>query len=222
MARKITVSLLVLVGTALSATQAAAEDRFVKKLTHARQALEELYALPEGLPSWLTDDARCIAVIPSVAQGAFFIGGRHGRGVLACRNAQGDWSPFVFVKITGGSLGLQAGGEATDLVLFFMSERGVRSLLESRFILGADATVAAGPGRSAEASTDLKLRAEIYSYAKSRGLFAGLSLHGARLAPDYEWSREYYGERVWPEDVLFLQVVPRMSPEGEALLEALP
>lgn len=198
-------------------------DRFVKKLDNARVVLGELLDIRESVPESLLADARCVAVIPSVARGAFIVGGRHGRGVLTCRNASGAWSPILFVELSGGSVGFQAGGEATDVVLFFMNERGVRSLLESRFTLGGEATLAAGPlGRSTEASTDLKLKAEIYSYAKSRGLFAGAALQGSRLAPDYDWSRDYYGQRVWPEDVLFDHEAPPLTPEGRAFLAALP
>jgi lipid-binding SYLF domain-containing protein len=216
----------VLVGLSLVAFAAPAlpaEDRFAKKLGASRAVLEELLAIREDAPNSLLADAHCVAVIPSVAAGAFVFGGRHGRGVLTCRDGAGGWSPIMFVELSGGSVGFQAGGEATDLVLFFMNERGARSLLDTRFILGGDATIAAGPvGRTAEASTDLKFKAEIYSYAKSRGLFAGAAIQGARLAPDFDWSRDYYGERVWPEDVLFEQQAPPMTPEGRAFLEALP
>ncbi len=208
---------------AFAAAALAAEDRFAKKLGNARAVLDDLLTIREDVPASLLADARCVAVIPSVAGGAFIFGGRRGRGVVTCRNEAGAWSPILFLGLSGGSVGFQAGGEATDLVLFFMTERGVRSLLETRYILGGDATVAAGPlGRTAEASTDLKLKAEIYSYAKSRGLFAGAAVQGARLAPDFEWSRDYYGERVWPEDVLFGHQAPPLTAEGLAFLEALP
>ncbi len=207
---------------ALGAPPARAEDRFAKKLDTARLVLSELLDIREDVPASLLADARCVAVIPSVAGGAFIVGGRRGRGVLTCRGQDATWSPIMFLELSGGSVGFQAGGEATDLVLFFMTERGARSLLETRFILGGDATVAAGPlGRTAEASTDLKLKAEIYSYAKSRGLFAGAAIQGARLAPDFDWSRDYYGERVWPEEVLFQHEAPPMTPEGRAFVEAL-
>ena len=122
-----------------------------------------------------------IAVIPGVIKGAFGWGARYGQGVVSCRNKVGVWSPPAFLRLTGGSFGFQIGAEKSDLVLFFMSERGAKSLLESKFTLGGQLSVAAGPvGRTGEASTDLKFDAEIYSYAKSKGLFAGISLEGAR------------------------------------------
>lgn len=124
--------------------------------------------------------------------------------MISCRDSSGAWSPVSFLTLAGGSFGLQIGGERSDVVLFFMTERGSRSLLSSKFTLGGTASIAAGPvGRSAEASTDLKLDAEIYSYAKSKGLFAGISLEGARLAPDEKANREYYGSPVSAESLLF-------------------
>lgn len=216
-------ALALLALAAVSTPALPAEARFVKKLTNVQAVLEDLLAIGESLPESLLADARCVAVIPSVAQGAFIFGGRRGRGVIVCQNDAGAWSPLLFVELTGGSVGFQAGGEATDLVLFFMTERGARSLIQTKFILGGDVTVAAGPfGRTAEASTDLKLRAEIYSYAQSRGLFAGAAIQGARLAADLEWSRDYYGERVWPDDVLFQHQAPPMTPEGRAFVDSLP
>lgn len=207
----------------LAAPAAAAQD-FAKKFYNAREAFRELMESPDrGVPEWLLERTKCVAVIPSVIKGAFIWGGRHGRGVMSCRDDAGTWSPPLFVKISGGSFGFQAGGESTDLVLFFLTERGVRSLLDTKFVLGGDVGLAAGPlGRSAEATTDLKFKAEIYSYARSKGLYGGISIAGARLAADYAWARGFYGERVWPDDVLFRHEVPRMTPEAEAFLEVLP
>lgn len=215
--RALTLALLV-------AAPAAADQDFAKKFYNAREAFKELMESPDrGVPEWLLERTRCVAVVPSVIKGAFIWGGRHGRGVMSCRNEAGAWSPPIFVKISGGSFGFQAGGESTDLVLFFLTERGVRSLLETKFVLGADVGLAAGPlGRSAEATTDLKFKAEIYSYAKSKGLYAGISIEGARLAADYGWGRGFYGERVWPDEVLFRHEVPRMRPEAQAFLDVLP
>lgn len=209
--------------TLLAGPAAAAQD-FVKKFYNAGEAFRELMESPDrGVPEWLLERTKCVAVIPSVIKGAFIWGGRHGRGVMSCRDDAGTWSPPMFVKISGGSFGFQAGGEATDLVLFFLTERGVRSLLDTKFVLGADVGLAAGPlGRSAEATTDLKFKAEIYSYARSKGLYGGISITGARLAADYAWSRDFYGERVWPDDVLFRHEVPRMTPEAQAFIDVLP
>jgi len=206
------------------AAPAAADQDFAKKFYNAREAFTELMEGPDrGLPEWLLERTKCVAVIPSVIKGAFIWGGRHGRGVMSCRDEAGTWSPPMFVKISGGSVGFQAGGESTDLVLFFLTERGVRSLLDTKFVLGGDVGLAAGPlGRSAEATTDLRFKAEIYSYARSKGLYAGVSIEGARLAPDYAWARGFYGERVWPDEVLFRHEVPRMTPDAQAFVDVLP
>ena len=195
-----------------------------RKVDTALQVFRELTDLPEKkVPKRLLRDARCVAVIPNVIKGAFVWGGRHGRGVMSCRNAEEVWSPLIFVKISGGSFGLQIGGESTDLVLFFMTERGARSLLKSRFVLGGDGSLAAGPlGRTAEISTDIRLSAEIYTYAKARGVFAGLSFEGARLAPDRNWIERYYGESIWPADILFEHQVPSSPVESGRFLAALP
>jgi len=206
------------------AAPAAADQDFAKKFYNAREAFTELMESPDrGVPERLLERTKCVAVIPSVIKGAFIWGGRHGRGVMSCRDEAGTWSPPMFVKISGGSVGFQAGGESTDLVLFFLTERGVRSLLDSKFVLGGDVGLAAGPlGRSAEATTDLRFKAEIYSYARSKGLYAGISIEGARLAPDYAWARGFYGERVWPDEVLFRHEVPRMTPDAQAFVDVLP
>ena len=208
----------------LAATAAGASDKLDRKLDRSVEVYESLFETPDRkVPEYLLEDAECIAIIPGVIKGALGWGGRHGRGVVSCRNDRGKWSPPAFVKLSGGSLGFQIGGESTDHVLFFMTRRSIESMLESKFILGGNASVAAGPaGRSAEASTDGKLNAEIYSYAKSRGLFAGVSVEGARLAPDQKAIREYYGRRVWPEDILFEHRVPRLSREARELVKALP
>ena len=195
-----------------------------EKIRLATEVYEELLEIPEQeVPQELLKESSCIAIIPGVIKGALGWGGRHGRGVLSCRNGKGSWSPPVFVTLSGGSFGLQIGAQSTDIVLFFMSERSVRSLLKSKFTLGGDLSVAAGPlGRSAEIGTDLRLRAEIYSYAKSRGLFAGMSVEGARLAPHQKSMDRYYGERLWADEVLFGRKNPALPPESKRLIEALP
>jgi lipid-binding SYLF domain-containing protein len=203
----------------------AQEDKFDQKLEVAGEVYLELMGAPDRkVPNYLLDDAKCVAVIPNVYKGALFgLGGRHGNGVISCRDADEVWSPPSFIEISGGSFGLQIGGEAIDLVLFFMNERGVLSLLGSKFELGGDASVAAGPyGRTAEAGTDLKLKAEIYSYARSRGLFAGLSFEGSRLAPDNKANRKYYGETVDAESVLFDHRVPNRPASASRFTALLP
>jgi len=199
------------------------EDKLAGKMLDARAVYEELVNVPEReVPEALLEDCKCIAVIPGVIKGAIGWGFRVGQGVMTCRK-DGAWSPPTFLRLTGGSFGFQIGAQGTDIVLFFMTERGARSLLESKFTLGGTASVAAGPmGRSAEAGTDLKLTSEIYSYAKSKGLFAGLSLEGARLSPDHTSNERYYGQAVDPAVLLFEHQAPRMPDEAKALREALP
>ncbi len=224
MPRGIPVVAAVALCMAYGAVPAPAEPNLPRKVDRARNVVEELFATPDReIPEELLDGAVCIAAIPGVIKGALGWGGRHGRGVISCRKGKGKWSPPAFVKITGGSIGFQIGAESTDLVLFLMTQRGIESLLKSKFTLGGNASVAAGPvGRTAEASTDARLNAEVYSYAKSRGLFAGISLEGARLAPDQKSINRYYGRRLWPEQILFEQKVPEVPREARAFVKALP
>lgn len=202
----------------------AAGDTPAERVERAREVFGELIgASDKEIPQALLEECDCVAVFPRVIKAAIGFGGRYGKGVVSCRNAEGVWSPVALFKLTGGSWGLQIGAEATDVVLFFMTERSAKSLLESKFTLGGQASVAAGPvGRSAEASTDLKLDAEIYSYARSKGLFAGLSLEGARIAADDSDLRRYYGASVSPRALLFEHKAPT-RPEGmETFLKVLP
>jgi len=211
-------------GLCLIAQPTFAYSNLAQKVDNARLAYRELFQEPDKVvPARLLDDANCIAVIPNVIKGAFGLGGRAGKGVLTCRNEGGEWSPPIFIRLWGGSLGFQAGGKATDLVLFFMTERSARALLKRSFTLGGDASIAAGPqGRSAEVGTDITFRAEIYSYAKSRGLFAGIALDGAHLAPHQKATTSYYGQRLWPDQVLFDHEVPSLPEEAQNLLAELP
>jgi lipid-binding SYLF domain-containing protein len=208
----------------VAARPAAAQDRYQKKLEAAREAYLRLYELEDRrVPERLLEDSRCIAVLPKVVKGAFVWGGRRGVGVMSCRDDFGVWSPPAFIKLTGGSFGFQAGGQVTDLVLFFMTERGARSLVDSKFILGGDVTVAAGPvGRAAEANTDIKLKAEVYAYARSRGLFAGVSVEGAQLAVYQDWIEGYYGRRIWPDQILFEHAVEDVPIEARTFISVLP
>ncbi|MDX1503784.1 MAG: lipid-binding SYLF domain-containing protein [Thermoanaerobaculia bacterium] len=205
------------------AAPAAADVDPDRKLRVARTVYQELMATPDkAAPRWMEEEAECIAVIPNVIKGAFFWGGRRGKGVLSCRDG-GGWSPPAFVKITGGSFGLQIGGEAADLVLFFRDRRGVESLLTSQVVLGAEAGAAAGPlGRNASAATDGLMRAKIFAYARARGLFAGASIDGSRLAADQGLIRAHYGRRLFPEQILFEGEVGVQGPAAEGFLEVLP
>ncbi len=201
-----------------------ADDELGARVDRALEVYQELGKSPDrAIPEALLKDCKCIAIIPHVVKGAFIFGARHGKGVVSCRDTRGAWSPPVFLTLTGGSWGLQIGAAASDVVLVFMTERGARSLLESKFTLGGTVAVAAGPvGRNAEASTDLKFNAEIYSYARSKGLFAGLSLEGARLAADEKSTGKYYGAPVETRTVLFDHRVPRRPPGAVRLMRALP
>jgi lipid-binding SYLF domain-containing protein len=205
---------------------AAGDDaKLDAKLKDATAVYRELLSTPDrGVPEALLRDCKCVAVIPHVLKGALVWGGRYGTGVMSCRGEGGAWSPPCFVGLTGGSWGLQIGAESSDVVAFFMSERGARSLMTgSRITLGGKASVAAGPfGRSGEAGTNLELKAEIYTYAKSKGLFAGLSLEGARLAADKKSNARYYGRPVSVNELLFEHRAPGLSAAGERFRAALP
>jgi lipid-binding SYLF domain-containing protein len=195
-----------------------------KRLTDATAVFQELVtASDRSVPEELLEHCKCIAVLPNVLSAGVGIGARHGKGVMTCRTANG-WSAPAFVSITGGSFGLQLGAQSTDLVLFFMNDRGARSLVNgTRITLGGKASVAAGPfGRSGEAATNLELKAEIYSYARSKGLFAGLSIEGARLAPSSDNVTKYYGPGVTYNQLLFGSLPAPMPVEAEAFRKALP
>ena len=217
--------LIVLVlGFSLVAHPVFAADKLTQKVENARLAYRELLQEPDRVvPRRLLDDAECIAVIPNVIRGAFWVGGRSGKGILTCRSEEGVWSPPIFVKLWGASFGLQIGGEATDLVLFLMTERSVKALLKTGLKFGANASIAAGPqGRSAEVSTDPTLRAEIYSYAKSRGLFAGVAVNGAHLSPHKKWNQSYYGDDVWAKGLLFDHDGATVPTAAQELIAELP
>ena len=184
-------SLMVL--AALPAWAGEVEDQ---RANDASRVLGEILRIPEeSIPSNLLQDAQAIAVIPNVVKASFVVGGRRGRGLIAIRGSDGTWSHPSFITLTGGSFGFQAGVQSADVILVFRSKRGVDSIVNGKFTLGADASVAAGPvGRSAQASTDEQLKAEIYSYSRARGLFAGVSLDGTRLGIDNKSNQVIYGQ----------------------------
>lgn len=186
-----------------SVTVVAKEDRtgVTDRLGDAAKVLDELMGTPDNsIPETVLARAKCVAVIPSMVKGGFIVGGRHGRGVVTCRTANG-WSAPAFLSLTGGSWGAQIGLEKVDLVLLFMNERGVSSLMKDNFKVGADASLAAGPiGRHAEAATDAKLNSEILAYSRAKGLFAGLELNGAAVKPDNDSNTAFYGNNInWRE-----------------------
>jgi lipid-binding SYLF domain-containing protein len=172
------------------------EDR----LNDAGLAMKEILNTPENIPRELLDKAKCIVVVPSVLKAAFIVGGSYGRGTMVCRSGKdfsGSWGSPAMYALEGASVGFQLGGEATDFVFLIMNERGVDSLLNSKVKLGGDASIAAGPvGRAAAADTDAYMRAEILSYSRSRGLFAGISLEGSTLRPDEDGNEALYGRRL--------------------------
>ena len=190
LSRSLAVLLMALV--ALPAWAGEVEDA---RANDASRVLGEILRIPDdSIPSNLLQDAQAIAVIPNVVKASFVVGGRRGRGLIAIRSSDGTWSHPSFITLTGGSFGFQAGVQSADVILVFRSKRGVDSIVNGKFTVGADASVAAGPvGRSAQASTDEQLKAEIYSYSRARGLFAGVSLDGTRLGIDNKSNQATYG-----------------------------
>jgi lipid-binding SYLF domain-containing protein len=188
---------------AVCSAQAAAEDP-TDRIEAATEILEKTLSLPEQeIPPALLKNAQGIAVIPGVIKAGFIVGGSYGKGILNVRDANGRWSQPIFLKLIAGSLGWQIGGQSTDVVLVFKTRRSVENLINGTFTLGADAAVAAGPvGRRGEAATDVDLKAEIYSYSRSRGLFAGVSLEGAKLDVDKSANSEFYGRDVKPREIM--------------------
>ncbi|HUR37099.1 MAG TPA: lipid-binding SYLF domain-containing protein [Terriglobales bacterium] len=190
-------------GTAATTQVAGAKAETYDRLKDAGNVLNELMSTPDqAVPEKVLADAKCVAVVPSMVKGGFIIGARHGRGVATCRTRNG-WSAPAFFTITGGSWGPQIGVEAVDLVMLFMNEQGTKDLLSSKFNIGADASVAAGPvGRDASASTDVTAQAGILTYSRSRGLFAGLTLNGANVQVDDESQDAFYGRNVVFSNIL--------------------
>jgi lipid-binding SYLF domain-containing protein len=198
-------SLLALAALALPLSGASSKEE--ERLQNCGTVLREIMDIPEDIPQDLIDKAECIIVFPSVLKAAFVVGGSYGRGAMTCRTGEhysGHWSAPSMMVLEGGSVGFQIGGQATDFVLLVMNPRGAHSMLKNKVKLGGDASVAAGPkGRTAEASTDATLRAEVLSYSRSRGLFAGISLAGASVRPDNDANERIYGRGVDAHDVIF-------------------
>lgn len=193
----IAASLLTLSSQALAGPQ---EDQ---RARNAVRVLAEIQGMPEqGIPDKLLDEGRAVIVIPDTIKAGLVIGGRRGHGLMSVRMANGAWSNPVFVKLTGGSIGFQAGVSSTDVILVFRTQRGVDSIVHGKFTLGADASAAAGPvGRSAQAATDAQLKAEIYSYSRARGLFAGAALDGSALTIDNGANQAVYGDGITPRRI---------------------
>ena len=185
---------------------ASAQKDENNRIKNAGQVMTEILNIPDDIPADLLDKAECVIVLPSVLKFAIGFGGSYGRGVMSCRSGKeftGPWSAPSMMALEGGSFGLQLGGQATDFVLLVMNKRGASSILSSQVKLGGDVAAAAGPkGRNAAASTDVTLRAEILSYSRSRGLFAGISLAGSTLRPDNDGNERLYGKGVSGEDIV--------------------
>jgi len=192
--KKLVLLLTVLGLAGLSFAAEDTENKAAARVKSASTVLEEIQAAPDtGIPDEVMGSAECVAVVPSMLKAGFVFGARYGRGVASCRTAKG-WSDPAFFTIEGGSFGLQIGGQAVDLVMMLMNSRGMQNLMNSKFKLGADASVAAGPvGRHAAADTDWRLRAQVLSYSRARGVFAGLELNGAVVKIDRESTLEFYG-----------------------------
>ncbi len=185
-----------------------------KRIQNAADVLDEIMAVKDkAIPDEIMENAECVAVVPSMLKIAIGIGGNHGKGVATCKTASG-WSAPAPFTITGGSWGLQIGGQAIDLVMLVMNKKGMDALLSSKFKVGADASAAAGPvGRQSEASTDWKMKAEVLTYSRARGVFAGIDLSGSRIAQDEDETRLLFGKMVTFRDILGGNVA---SPDGSA------
>ena len=181
-----------------------AKDTAQERLGDARSVLTEIMATPDkGIPQDLLEKANCIVIVPGVKQAAFIVGGKYGKGFAVCRHNRGHWGAPGGVIVEGGSFGFQIGANATDVVMLIMNERGMRRLLQDKFTVGADAAVAAGPvGRSTSAETDAQLSADILSWSRSKGLFAGIALTGAVVRNDKDTNKELYGEAIDNSDLL--------------------
>jgi lipid-binding SYLF domain-containing protein len=208
---------------AAAAVPALGQVRETKRLDNCERVLREVMDMPESIPRDLLDKAECVAVIPGVKKAALGVGGRFGKGAVVCRSegGRGPWGPPVMVGIGGASIGFQIGGQSSDFVFLIMNPKGVDHLLKNQFTLGADVSVAAGPkGRSAEAGTDVLLNAEILTYSRSKGLFAGVSLEGAVVKQDKGANQALYGGRISPRDLL-MKPGQRVPAAAKGLVNAL-
>jgi len=197
---------LLLAGTLAAAIMPAwAQSNQADRVREAAAVLDEIMAAPDkAVPQSVLDNAEAIAVFPSTLKAGLLIGGQRGRGIISVRDRSHlHWSPPAFLTLTGGSIGPQIGGQAVDVVLVVMNRRGLENLLQNQFKIGGEASAAAGPvGRDAEASTDIQLRAQIFSYSRSRGLFAGISLKGSAIRQDQDSNQTFYGNRLRTRDIV--------------------
>jgi SH3 domain-containing YSC84-like protein 1 len=196
----VTVCLMLLAGAAYAA------NKEQERLENCGVVMQEIMNVPDNIPQEVMEKAECVIVFPSVLKAAFIVGGSYGRGAMVCRTGEhfrGPWGAPAMYALEGGSFGFQIGGQATDLVLLVMNDRGADSILNSKVKLGGDASVAAGPvGRDASANTDAFMRAEILSYSRTRGLFAGISLEGSTLRPDDDATADVYGRKLTAREIV--------------------
>ena len=194
---------------AYAADEPAKESKATDRVQAAADVLNAIQSAPDsGVPNEILSRADCVAVVPSMLKGGFVVGGKYGRGLASCRTPKG-WSTPAFFTVKGGSFGFQIGGQAVDLVMLIMNNEGMQRLLSSQFALGADASVAAGPvGRHAEGNTDWKMRAQVLTYSRARGVFAGVSLNGAVVRQDKDSTRDFYGHMVTFKAALTGEVDP--------------
>jgi lipid-binding SYLF domain-containing protein len=233
MFRKLTLGVCIL----FIASSAFAANKEQERLENSGTVLQEVMDVPDNIPQELLEMAECIIVFPSVLKAAFVVGGSYGRGAMSCRTGEhfnGPWGSPAMYALEGGSVGFQLGGQATDLVLLIMNERGAAAILDSKVKFGADASAAAGPkGRDASANTDATLRAEILSYSRSRGLFAGISLEGASLRPDNDASADVYGRKITAREIVMegkasipesgqhlIRVLQKSAPRNESAIDS--
>src|SRR6266446_9014394 len=190
----------------ITTTPAADNKKEVERVENSGIVISEILDIPDDIPQSLLDKSECVIILPSVLKAAFIVGASYGRGVMTCRTGEkfnGPWGSPTMVALEGGSVGLQIGGQATDFVLLLMSPRSAESVLSTKVTLGADASAAAGPkGRDASAETDAAMRAEILSYSRARGVFAGISLEGSTLRPDDDANEQVYGHAIKAKDIV--------------------
>lgn len=208
----VTTLAILLVIPAFGADKAEKEKKETDRLNESAVVLKEILGMPEGIPKDLLDKAICVVVYPSVKKAAFIVGGSYGRGVITCRSGKefgGPWSAPAMFALEGGSFGFQIGAQATDFVLLIMNESGANSVMTSKVKLGADASATAGPvGRNASAETDVVLKAEILSYSRAKGLFAGISLEGSTLRADDGGNKSLYGKELSAKEIVREGKVP--------------
>jgi len=208
----------------LAQEQKKGGDTERERVKESSDVLKEILDMPDkGVPMSVLRDSKCVIIMPSVKKLAIGIGGTYGRGVMTCRTGEdrkGPWSAPIMMASSGGNVGFQIGGEATDFVIIAMNDQGAKSLLSNKVKLGADASIAAGPvGRTAEASTNASMQAQMLSYSRSRGVFGGVSLSGATLRPDGDANENLYGRKVTPQEIMAGKVT--MPPEAAPLIENL-